>query len=79
MTNTKFKALMHSGQYVNANFLHKGIYTTTVPYIYDNTTTIDKLVQNALLVKVMSSDTLVSDSYIENLKQCVLVDITITI
>lgn len=79
MTNTKFKALMHSGHYVNANFLHKGIYTTLVPHIYDNATTIDKLVQNALLVKDMNSDKLVSDSYIVNLKQCVLVDITITI
>lgn len=79
MTNNKFKVLMHSGQYVNANFLHKGIYTTSVPYIYDSTTTIDKLVQNALLVKDMTLDKRVSDSYIENLKQCVLVDITTTI
>jgi hypothetical protein len=39
MIETEFLALMHCGQYVDANLLEKGIYTTSKPFIYDKKTT----------------------------------------
>lgn len=35
MKETEFKALMHCGQYVDANLLEKGIYTCSKPFICD--------------------------------------------
>ena len=79
MIETEFLALMHCGQYVDANLLEKGIYTTSKPFIYDNKTTIDGLKHQASLMIDMMGQMFVSDKYLSNLEQCQLVPVKISV
>jgi hypothetical protein len=77
--NTLFKTLTYLDNYVDTNLLEKGIYTATKPTIYDNNTTLEMLIEQAQQVKDMLGNTMIiSDSYINNLKQCQLKNIEIT-
>ncbi len=77
MEDTKCKALEHSGIWVNANLLEKGIYATEVPSLYGKGTTIDGLIEGAKMAKDSMGNTFVSDKYISNLSECSLVDVVI--
>jgi hypothetical protein len=79
MIQTEFLALMHCGQFVDANLLEKGIYTCSKPFIYDKTTTIDGLKHQASLMIDMLGQKFVSDKYLSNLEQCQLVPINISV
>jgi hypothetical protein len=79
MIQTEFLALMHCGQFVDANLLEKGIYTCSKPFIYDKTTTIDSLKHQASLMIDMLGQKFVSDKYLSNLEQCQLVPISISV
>lgn len=79
MNETHFKTLMHLGAFVNENLLQSGIYQIIKPYIYSKDTTIDILEQQGREFKDMLGNQVISENYFENLKQCELVDITISI
>ena len=79
MKKTEFKALMHCGQYVDANLLEKGIYSCSKPFIYDKKTTIDGLKHQASLMIDMMGQKFVSDKYLSNLEQCQLVPVNISV
>lgn len=75
---TEFKALMHCGQYVDANLLEKGIYTCSKPFIYTKDETIETMVERGRMMKDMTEVSFISDKYFDSLKQCQLVPILIT-
>lgn len=79
MNETHFKTLMHLGTYVDANRLQSGIYQIIKPYLYPKDTTIDMFEQQGRKLKDMVCNQVISENYFENLKQCELVDITISI
>jgi len=77
---TEFKVLMHMNQYVNVNLLQKGIYSSNKPYIYSKEETIGNLVSKAKNVKKATGPiSFINDSYINNLQQCKLVKVHISI
>ncbi len=73
---TEFKALMHCGQYVDANLLENGIYACEKPFIYSKDETIETMIERGKMMKDMTS--FISDRYFDNLKHCQLVPILIT-
>lgn len=77
MVESEFKALMHCGQFVDANLLEKGIYTCSKPFIYDKNTTIEGLKHQASLMVDMLGQKFVSDKSLSNLEQCQLVSVSI--
>jgi len=77
MKETEFKALMHCGMYVDANLLHKGIYSCSKPFIYAKDETIKDMVDRAILMKDMTGASFLSQKYFDNLKQCQLVSVVI--
>ena len=79
MIETEFLALMHCGQFVDANLLEKGIYTCSKPFIYDKTTTIEGIKHQASLMIDMMGNRFISDRYLSNLEQCQLVAINIQV
>jgi hypothetical protein len=78
MLETEFKALMYLGRYIDDNLLHEGIYISQKPFIYSNDDTIEGLVEQGKRMKDLSGAQIVSDKYLENLKQCELVKILVT-
>jgi len=78
MKGTEFKALMHCGQYVDANLLGKGIYSCSKPFIYAKDETIDTMIERGRMMKDMTGAGFISEKYFERLKQCQLVPILIT-
>lgn len=76
---TEFKALMHFGEYVDVNFLSKGIYACSKPFIYDKDETIEAIIERGRMLKDTLGASLVPEKYFDNLKQCQLVPILITI
>jgi len=75
----EFKTLMYCGNYVDANLLEKGIYTCQKPFIYHSHETISSLIKQAEDIQDKMGKHHISDKYIDNLKQCELVSIIITI
>jgi len=75
MKQTKFKALVYGGMYVNVNLLEKGIYCCSKPYLYNMDETIETLTEKFKNIENVYS---VSDSYFENLKQCKMVELFIS-
>ncbi|NPV13090.1 MAG: hypothetical protein HPY57_15090 [Ignavibacteria bacterium] len=73
MKETEFKALMHCGQYVDANLLEKGIYPCSIPFIYSKDETIENIVERGRMMKDMTGSNFISEKYFDNLKQCQLV------
>jgi len=78
MKETEFLALMHCGQYVDANLLHKGIYTCSKPFIYSKEETIGSIIRRGKIMKDMLGQNAVPDKYFESLGKCELVKILIT-
>ena len=74
---TKFKTLICLTFYVDVNRLFKGIYGSTKPSIYLRGTTIESLIEES--INSFSKLGINYDTYVQNLKQCRLVDITISI
>lgn len=74
---TQFKALMHAGVYIDANLLGKGLYCCNKPFIYEKGQTIQMLIEQAITIRDMTGASFVSEKYLENLKQCQLVDVAI--
>jgi hypothetical protein len=79
MKVTKFKTLIYMDNYVDVNKLNSGIYSSIKPTIYSSSETIETLVENAKMMQMTYSKSIVSEEYIENLKKCELVDIEIKI
>ncbi len=77
MIETEFKALMHGGVYVDAQLLHKGIYTCNKPCIYSKDETIESMVFRGKQMKDMTGACFIGGKYLEHLQQCELVSITV--
>ncbi len=67
MKETEFKVLMYCGNYVDANLLSKGIYVSSLPFIYSKHETIETIVERSLMIKEILN---IPDKYFENLKLC---------
>jgi len=79
MLETEFKALMRCGMYIDANLLEKGIYICEKPFIYSKNETIENMVKQGEQMKDMTEVSFISDKYFENLRQCDLVKIFLTL
>lgn len=79
MNKKTFKALRYLYGWVDISLLHQGIYSTTVPKLYDEDTTIESLVRMAQFNRDKLGNDFVAQSYIENLRMCELVTVEITI
>lgn len=77
MEERNFKTLMYMDKYVDANSLYTGIYWRTVPNLYPIDDTIETLIERGMAIKDMDGNSLITEEYIENLKQCQLVPIVI--
>lgn len=75
----RFKTLTYLGQFVDTNLLEKGIYIKDKPSIYSIDTTIESLVEMGKRMKDMNGIQFISDRYFENLKQCELSEIEVTL
>lgn len=71
-----FKVLTQNGTYVDGNLLNKGIYETHKPTLYNLDTTIETLVKQAESFKMVGFSSIMA-SYIENIKQCTLVEVEV--
>ena len=79
MKITKFKTLIYMNNYVDVNKLNSGIYSSIKPTIYSSDETMESLIEKTKMMQMTYSKSIVSEKYIENLKQCELIDIEITI
>lgn len=77
MKETNFKVLMYMDKYVDANLLYTGIYWRTVPNLYPKDDTIETLIERGRAIKDMDGNSLITEEYIQNLKECQLVPIVI--
>lgn len=68
---------MHSGVYVDVNMLQKGIYTAQKPVLYSKEETIESLIERGKTMTDLVGISFFNDDYIENLRQCVFVDVSI--
>lgn len=73
-----FKVLVFADQYVDETRLQNGIYTTLLPQLHHEDTTIDLMVKRAKMMVDMTGNTFIDDPYFENLKQCRLEDFTLS-
>ena len=79
MLETEFKALMHCGMFVDANLLEKGIYICDKPFIYSKNETVENMVERGRQMQDMTGASFISDKYFDNLQQCELVKIFLTV
>lgn len=79
MRQTEFKVLMHINVYVDPNRLHMGIYESSIPTLYSNDTTIQDMIDRAMNVAKFTGNTLINQDYFDNLKQCQLVPVRVTV
>lgn len=77
MQETEFKALTYSGQYVDANMLHKGIYQSEKPFIYPKDYTIETMAAVAEKVYKLTEAAFITDGYLLNLNRCDLTPIIV--
>lgn len=75
MNEKEFKILTHCGIYVDYNLLENGIYSTSKPYLFSKDETIDSLIEKGNLANSIGGH--FSDNYFENLKQCVLTNVSL--
>lgn len=78
MKKNTFKTLSYLGEWVDMNLLEKGIYVSSKPFIFEESTTIESLIEQAKWCKDMAGNLFLPDSYFENLEKCQLVKINIT-
>lgn len=74
-----FLVLTHCGAFVDGNMLEKGIYTTQTPRLYDMVTTIDGLIEAGRIMKDFAGNNFISERYFENLSQCTLSEVTLSL
>lgn len=79
MNKKRFKALRYLNGWVDVSLLNRGIYSTTIPCLYDEDTTIESLVKMVQKHRGKFGNSFVSEAYIESLKMCELVDVEINI
>lgn len=79
LLTTKLKALMIGLHFVDTNLLCRGVYTSEKPTLYEEAETIDTLIDRANMLRDAHGANFVPDSYLENLKKCELVSVTIII
>jgi hypothetical protein len=79
MIESEFKVLMYMGEYVNTILLENGIYGTTIPVLLDKDETIERLTEMVIKMRDMTGASFLSEKYIDNLKQCQLLKISIII
>jgi hypothetical protein len=79
MKITKFKTLIYMDNYVDVNKLNSGIYSSIKPTIYSSDETIQSLIEKTKMMQMTYSKSIISEEYIENLKECELIDIEINI
>ena len=77
MNETQFKILIHSGVYVDISMLQKGIYSTSKPVLYNKEETIESLIERCKAMTDLVGHNFFSDTYIENLRQCVFAEVSI--
>lgn len=77
MKKNIFKTLSYLGEWVDYNLLEKGIYITSKPHIFDEKATIESLIQQGKMMKDMTGNNFISDSYFKNLEKCKLINIEI--
>ncbi|MCK9282295.1 MAG: hypothetical protein M0P71_16890 [Melioribacteraceae bacterium] len=77
MIETKFKVLIHTGEYVDSSLLEKGIYSTSRPTLYGKDATIEELEKRGRTMKDITGELFLSEKYFENLRLCKLVDATL--
>ncbi len=69
----KFNVLTYCGQFVDEGQLEKGIYTTSVPLLRHEGTSIEGLVTQLGWMKDFNGETFLNQSYFDNLRQCTFV------
>lgn len=79
MKQTKALALMYAGTFVDQTRLESGIYSKEIPTLYAEGNTMDSLVIFAKRMTDMHGKCFFSESYFENLNDCKLVPVSITI
>ena len=79
MLETEFRALMHCGMYVDENLLEKGNYSCDKPFIYSKNETIKNMIERGKQMKDITGSMFIMDKYLDNLKQCELVKIFLTV
>ena len=72
----EFLALMHGGIFIDPNMLRKGLYEKDVPVLYREDTSINHLVQ---LAENLELQGLKIGNYIDNVRKCQLVPVSLTI
>ena len=77
MIQLELKVLTHLGQFIDANLLEKGLYSTSKPTIYNSNDTIDGLIERGERMKDMVGNSFISESYFENLAKCELSKFTL--
>lgn len=78
MEDKKFKVLTHAFQFVDERLLHKGIYETSVPKLRSTEDTTEIIIQDILrVIEILPSFN--ADTMIENLKQCVLMEVEVNL
>lgn len=76
---TKFKTLVHNGEYVDPNMLDDGIYVSEKPFLYSKDDTLEKLIKRGRGIGDFIDIYYVSEDYFKNLEQCQLIGVTIKI
>lgn len=69
----KYKILEYQGQVINEKLLNSGFYSTDSPHLYPVERTLDEIV-TSWEIKLELFDHLHWDNFIDNLKQCKLVE-----
>ena len=72
----EFKVLMHNGRYVDNYNLSEGICSTDVPCLYNKNMTMTSLFKEH---QPLVNSGLIPASYVENMMQCELVAVKLTI
>lgn len=79
MRYRNFKTLMLYGEYVDVSLLEKGIYFCKKPYLYLENETIESIIETTKDVIKATGVEIFTENYFDNLRQCLLVSIHITI
>lgn len=70
-----FLVLTYLGEFIDKDLLHKGLYYTKVPNLYNKETTIDLMITNARTFKDMNGNCFINEEYFENLSKCELTEV----
>ena len=77
-SENRFKVLMYCDGFVDENRLEQGLYSTNIPKLHSIDETIDNLIERVLSIRDINGFSFVNETYIENLKNCELVEIILT-